>query len=468
MYMPLKDKTLNTINRKNHYLRLHSTKNSTSPDSSESVASALAKFFCIYDPRLMTSCDFLIWRTHNQVCLPVKDRQEEIPLFINFLRKYKHEWSEEEVNNIKKLEKNCDIGKFFQLRLVDPRAFVNWCEDEYNTTLERKKLLPNKLVGGDIKRQETFNKYMYLQTNPSKWIITHNNEPIDIGRAFARTIVWDEIKMLEYDNPTLSFIIDLTQPQKKFRHVVSCPIFEEVIRIPEHYLKKPSQSFEELFNKFYSDNKRWLYDDFGSVNDNDRLQPFYLFVRDICKHLFSLWDYKIHQEYCLEGTWGRLVMDPLLKLISNPSKDRGFWQWEGAGSLASEFRKETDPRKPDFWVLIEVDNTFQEILYEENSGGPFAYGTNLRICILDQPSPPLCRVRELFNIPIPYKLPVDRISVLYFVHNLWKVHLGFIETIEKMGNVDQIINRSRQEPTIQHVYDLPTLTIQDFTSFPTP
>lgn len=371
MYMPLKDKTLNTINRKNHYLRLHSTKNSTSPDSSESVASALAKFFCIYDPRLMTSCDFLIWRTHNQVCLPVKDRQEEIPLFINFLRKYKHEWSEEEVNNIKKLEKNCDIGKFFQLRLVDPRAFVNWCEDEYNTTLERKKLLPNKLVGGDIKRQETFNKYMYLQTNPSKWIITHNNEPIDIGRAFARTIVWDEIKMLEYDNPTLSFIIDLTQPQKKFRHVVSCPIFEEVIRIPEHYLKKPSQSFEELFNKFYSDNKRWLYDDFGSVNDNDRLQPFYLFVRDICKHLFSLWDYKIHQEYCLEGTWGRLVMDPLLKLISNPSKDRGFWQWEGAGSLASEFRKETDPRKPDFWVLIEVDNTFQEILYEENSGGPF-------------------------------------------------------------------------------------------------
>ncbi|CAG8802024.1 2463_t:CDS:2, partial [Dentiscutata erythropus] len=49
-----------------------------------------------------------------------------------------------------------------------------------------------------------------------------------------------------------------------------------------------------------------------------------------------------------------------------------------------------------------------------------------------------------------------------------EVHLGFIETIEKMGNVDQIINRSRQEPTIQHVYDLPTLTIQDFTSFPTP
>ncbi|CAG8802268.1 25370_t:CDS:2, partial [Racocetra persica] len=212
MYMPLKDKTLNAINRKDHYLRLHSTKNSTSPDSSESVASALAKFFCIYDPRLMTSCDFLIWRTHNQVCLPVKDRQEEIPLFINFLRKYKHEWSEEE------LEKNCDIEKFFQLRLVDPRAFVNWCEDEYNTTLERKKLLPNKLVGGDIKRQETFKKYMYLQTSPSKWIITHNNEPIDIGRAFARTIVWDEIKMLEYDNPTLSFIIDLTQPQKKFRH----------------------------------------------------------------------------------------------------------------------------------------------------------------------------------------------------------------------------------------------------------
>ncbi|CAG8491484.1 1390_t:CDS:2 [Cetraspora pellucida] len=416
--MPLKDKTLNTINRKDHYLRPRpssSTKNSISktyPDSSESVASALAKFFCIYNPRLMTSCDFFIWRTHNQICLPVKDRQEEVNLFSNFLRKYRHEWSEEEINNIKKLEKDCDTAKFFQLRLVDPRAFVDWCENEYNTTLEQKKLLPNKLVEGDIKRQETFKIYMYLQTNPSKWIINHNKESIDIGRAFARTIVWDEIKMLEYDNPILSFIIDLTQPQKNFLHAISSPIFEEVIRIPEHYLKKPSQTFEELFNKFYLDNKRWRYDDFGS---------------------------------------------------------------EGAGLLASEFRKEANSRKPDFWVLMEVDNTIQEILYKENSGGPFvndpkkfksdlyklfrlgrdskqkleaqlinnnlqflldyeslyeklcmielfliqAYETNLRICIMDQPAPPLCRVRELFNIPIPYKLPVDRISVLYILFTIF-------------------------------------------------
>ncbi|CAG8766167.1 10452_t:CDS:1, partial [Ambispora leptoticha] len=41
---------------------------------------------------------------------------------------------------------------------------------------------------------------------------------------------------------------------------------------------------------------------------------------------------------------------------------------ERAGSLAFEFRKEADSRKPDFWVLIEVANTIQEILYEENSG----------------------------------------------------------------------------------------------------
>ncbi|CAG8769977.1 1202_t:CDS:1, partial [Ambispora leptoticha] len=42
-----------------------------------------------------------------------------------------------------------------------PRVFIAWCEDEYNTTLEQKKLLPSKLVGGDPKRQEIFKKYIY-------------------------------------------------------------------------------------------------------------------------------------------------------------------------------------------------------------------------------------------------------------------------------------------------------------------
>ncbi|CAG8603317.1 9322_t:CDS:2 [Cetraspora pellucida] len=332
-----------------------------------------------------------------------------LALFSNFLRKYRHEWSEEEINNIKNYY--YIHARRFEVILV---SHLQW------------SFMSLALV---------------RNTNPSKWIITHNKESIDIGRAFARTIVWDKIKMLKYDNPILSFIIDLTQPQKNFLHAISSPIFEEIICIPEHYLKKPSKTFEELFNKFYSDNKRWRYDDF----------------------------------------W--FIIDPLLKLISNPSKGRSFWQWEGAGSLASEFRKEANSRKPDFWVLIEVDNTIQEMLYEENSDDYEslyeklcmielfliqAYRTNLRICIMDQPAPLLCRVRELFNIPIPYKLPVGRISVLYFVHNLWKIHLGFIETVEKMGNINQIINRSRQGPTIQHVYDLPTLAIQDFTSFPTP
>ncbi|CAG8730032.1 12075_t:CDS:2, partial [Dentiscutata erythropus] len=40
----------------------------------------------------------------------------------------------------------------------------------------------------------------------------------------------------------------------------------------------------------------------------------------------------------------------------------------GSGSLASEFRKEVDLKIPDFWVLLEVNNTIQVILYKENSG----------------------------------------------------------------------------------------------------
>ncbi|CAG8469956.1 8938_t:CDS:2 [Racocetra fulgida] len=186
----------------------------------------------------------------------------------------------------------------------------------------------------------------------------------DIGRAFAKTIVWDEIKMLEYDSPIVSFIIDLTQPQKDFLHVISAPIFKEVIRIPEHYLKKPSQTFEELFNKFYSDRKRYRYDNF-------------------------------------------------------------------AGSLAFEFRKEADSRKPDFWVLIEVANTIQEILYEENSEQKMGI--------------------QLINDNLQFLLDYESLyEKLYKIELFLMQAHSFMETVEKIGNIDQIINRSRQGPTIQH------------------
>ncbi|CAG8624531.1 8547_t:CDS:2, partial [Scutellospora calospora] len=48
-----------------------------------------------------------------------------------------------------------------------------------------------------------------------------------------------------------------------------------------------------------------------------------------------------------------------------------------------------------------------------------AHETNLRVFIMDQPGPPLCQVREIFNLQIPYNSS-DEILVLYFVHCLWK------------------------------------------------
>ncbi|CAJ0641621.1 8771_t:CDS:2 [Entrophospora sp. SA101] len=168
------------------------------------------------------------------------------------------------------LEKDCNAPKFFQLRLENPHAFINWCEREYNATLEWKKL-ESKMIGGDTERKETFKKHKCLQANTTQsswWIITHNNNSIDVGNEFARTIVWDEIKMLEYDHLVLSFIIDFTQPQKKFQHIIS-QVFDKVTCIPESYFKTLSQTFENLFNKFYLDNKRWCCDNFGLINNDD-------------------------------------------------------------------------------------------------------------------------------------------------------------------------------------------------------
>ncbi|CAH1768449.1 3681_t:CDS:2, partial [Entrophospora sp. SA101] len=150
---------------------------------------------------------------------------------------------------------------------------------------------------------------------------------------------------------------------------------------------------------------------------------------------------------------------------------------DSAKSLASSFRKGSYARKPDFCFLSRVAGTIQEILYEETSS-PFinlpnkilddlyklfqfghdsevmmtteliseniqylpnyeelwkrlcdvelfllqTYETKLRVFIMDQPGPPMCRVCEIFDFQIPYNSS-DEISVLYFTHGLWKIRL---------------------------------------------
>ncbi|CAG8694986.1 5679_t:CDS:1, partial [Dentiscutata heterogama] len=65
-------------------------------------------------------------------------------------------------------------------------------------------------------------------------------------------------------------------------------------------------------------------------------------------------------------------------------------------------------------------------------------GTKLRVFIMDQPEPPLCRVREIFDLKIPYK-SVDEDSVLQFIHSLWMIRLGLEESVNKLENIGREI-----------------------------
>lgn len=135
-------------------------------------------------------------------------------------------------------------------------------------------------------------------------------------------------------------------------------------------------NFRYLFEKFYCDQKRWQYDDFGKINDDNRKLNFYIFMRDVCKHIFSLWDENIREAHCLEGTWNRLVLDSILNSITHKLGKTNFRKWSESSSLASAFRKVSYARKPDFWLLVEVAGTIQEVLFEETSGGPFVNDTD--------------------------------------------------------------------------------------------
>ncbi|RIB25346.1 hypothetical protein C2G38_2166175 [Gigaspora rosea] len=227
---------------------------SVQSSSSKSINKALDEFHRIYDFRLTTSCDFLIWRTYNQVYLPVTNLKEELNNYFATRRQYE-EWSEEDKEINKELEKKCESAKFFTLSVENPKDFYEWCEKDYKVTLAAK-ILSNNLVVRNAIKKELFEKYRDLQGHFTQWKYLYENEYIDIGNTFAKTITWDLIKALEYDDPLLSFIIDFTKSQDELKSKVP-PVKKLVAR--------------QLCN----------------LNNEDKSQPFYLFMRDICKICFA-------------------------------------------------------------------------------------------------------------------------------------------------------------------------------------
>ncbi|CAG8799395.1 11185_t:CDS:2, partial [Gigaspora margarita] len=337
----------------------------------------------------------------------------------------------------------------------------------------------------------------------SEWIITNDKGiDVDIGNLFAKTITWNKIKALNYDHPTLSYIVDLTKLQEELLENIGPELYEKIACISHRYTLDIPVSFRDLFEKFYCDQKRWQYDDFEKINDDNRKLNFYIFMRDVCKHIFSLWDENIREAHCLEGTWNRLVLDSILNSITH--------------KLVSY------ARKPDFWFLVEVAGTIQEVLLEETSGGPFvndtdkfhtdryklfrfghdakimmetklisenakylsvvdynklqkrlcninlfliqAYSTKLRVFIMDQPEQPLCRVREIYNLKIPYQ-PVDKESVLQFIYSLWMTRLGLEELVKEINEIGREIQVKCQGPLKNFRVPMSNL---EYPTFPSP
>ncbi|CAJ0643373.1 8324_t:CDS:2 [Entrophospora sp. SA101] len=262
-----------------------------------------------------------------------------------------------------------DVKKTTIIELCAWHAAVkeHWTNEERNSH--------NKLQGAS---NEIVQFLAHLTNNPvdfldlcqkkeekSKWIV----DSYDISCLFAGTISWEEIRSLSFDDPKLSFIIDFSKHQKKLQQLLPEPVFKKIINIPIYYLEEPPLEFSNLFRKFYRDRERWELDDFGYVNkidqnnNNSNINQFF--------YRFSVWDEKLENKTNIsEGTWERIVLDPILKIMTRKINHKCFWQWAEAVSLASDFQKELYARKPDFCLPMDVAGTTQEMMYHETSGSP--------------------------------------------------------------------------------------------------
>ncbi|CAG8697622.1 9616_t:CDS:2 [Gigaspora margarita] len=234
-------------------------------------------------------------------------------------------------------------------------------------------------------------------------------------------------------------------------------VYPYIFRAPEDYYRDASAEFKKTFSKFFNERNNWDEDNF----------------------------------------------DPLFKEITKKI-DGCFWNWGEACSLASSFRKESYPRKPDFWLLQDINRTIQETVYEEASGrrdSKFkmdiqlifdnleylqdgenlsqqvreveivlfqAYETRLKVCIMDQPGFPLFRARKVFDLMIPYRALNDEMFVLEFVHSLWLIRQNIIRNAMKLEKIGQSTRRNMQKAPINPPGTSSGLNINDYPTFPSP
>lgn len=108
---------------------------------------------------------------------------------------------------------------------------------------------------------------------------------------------------MDYDHPILSFIIDLTEPQKELCNILPPSVYPYIFRAPEDYYRDASAEFKKTFSKFFNERNNWDEDNFGKMENKDRQYIFYKFIRNVCRKLFEMWEITLNEDCCLEGTW---------------------------------------------------------------------------------------------------------------------------------------------------------------------
>ncbi|CAJ0842885.1 8114_t:CDS:2, partial [Entrophospora sp. SA101] len=160
-----------------------------------------------------------------------KDSENGISLFYKCLHQIheKEKWTRKEIKASMEQMEQFDTTKFFRLMENNPLRLVYWCEEQFEATLERKK---HQSFCDDRIKQDVFSKYMTLQTHQSRWLVFHDNGWVNIVASFAKSITWQTIKSLDYNHPMLSFIVDLTEPQRIMKFL-PISIYNKIACIPD-------------------------------------------------------------------------------------------------------------------------------------------------------------------------------------------------------------------------------------------
>ncbi|CAG8543349.1 36618_t:CDS:2 [Gigaspora margarita] len=275
------------------------------------------------------------------------------------------------------------------------------CTLEYIENLENKLMLMTNFDKSLRKRFITNIRAISDQKDALKWIlIDKNNIKINIVKTICHSITEKITMSLEYNNLLLSYVVDFSNLPKEIKNAFDEQALITMAAPPIKFYRDMDPTSEKYLEYLYK-NQKVCEKLFPQASDARSL------FQAICTTK------KVYNNKCKLIRFGHDSKNKMLdELIEKKCIYLSDWK-----NLCNDIRKSE----------LLLFQAYGKLSFIQSSKA------KLKVLVLDCPAHPFCRVREVFDLDIPYK-NVAMEEFKLFIQALWAIRCALSDIIHDYKN----------------------------------